>query len=183
MFGSAIVTVVALVAFVLWMSRDKPKPPEEKKVVADRAVDGPTPDEPEEEVVEKKASRPQGRRRVARTRSVRSCGKASSRTCRSRRARGTTATSQAEIQTYPWPDYVTAEERNKIEEAITNLELGGIDAQDAEKYLIELDARSDDGTAQARRRSSRVSVASSASSRTSSTSTTARSATASVWPG
>ena len=53
--------------------------------------------------------------------------------------------SQAEISVYPWPEYVTAEERNTIEEAVSNLALGGIDAQDAERYLIELDARSDDG--------------------------------------
>jgi len=52
----------------------------------------------------------------------------------------------APIQTYAWPDTVTAEERNKIEEAITALiEYGGRDGDDAKAYLISLDVDEEDG--------------------------------------
>ena len=54
--------------------------------------------------------------------------------------------SQAPIQTYEWPAHVTAEERNKIEEAIVNLvDLGGRDGQEAEEYLVSLDRDQEDG--------------------------------------
>lgn len=47
---------------------------------------------------------------------------------------------QAEIKTYPWPDHVTAEEKNRIEKEIDNLKWGGRDSRDAENYFAELDA-------------------------------------------
>ena len=143
-FGSALVVVVAIIGFVVWAMRDKPVPVEEKKEVA---VQPPpvdlTPDEPEEPPEPKKRTpvvakgREDEKRPELRTGLLENVPIPEGK--RKYRA------SQAEIRTYPWPDYVTAEERNKIEEAIGNLELGGIDAQDAERYLIELDARSDDG--------------------------------------
>ncbi len=45
-----------------------------------------------------------------------------------------------EIQTFPWPDYVTAAERNRIEDSISLiLETGGREGREAEAYLAELD--------------------------------------------
>lgn len=143
-FGSAIVVVVALVAFILWVSRDKPKPVvEEKKEVATKHVYVETPDEPEEVVVVKKAPKVAKGREDEKRPELRE-GHLESVPIPEGKTKYNAG--RAEIRTYPWPEYVTAEERNKIEEAVTNLELGGIDAQDAERYLIGLDARSDDGT-------------------------------------
>ncbi len=52
--------------------------------------------------------------------------------------------SQATIKTYPYPDHVTAEEKNKIEEAINGIvEIGGRDLRDGTKYLVALDAYAD----------------------------------------
>ena len=46
----------------------------------------------------------------------------------------------AEIRAFPWPDYVTADERNRIEEAITTIfDVGGRDGREAEEYLASLD--------------------------------------------
>ena len=50
------------------------------------------------------------------------------------------ARKEGPIETHPWPDYVTGEERAKIEAAINTIfEVGGIDARDAEAYLVNLD--------------------------------------------
>ncbi|MHC5011814.1 MAG: hypothetical protein ACYTG6_12865 [Planctomycetota bacterium] len=50
--------------------------------------------------------------------------------------------SRAEIQTYPWPEDVTGEERNKIDEAVHNaLEVGGRDGLEAEEYLVSMDLK------------------------------------------
>jgi hypothetical protein len=50
----------------------------------------------------------------------------------------------AEIAAFPWPDHVTAEEKNKIEEALKTIwDVGGRDARDAEKYLVRLDKDAD----------------------------------------
>jgi len=143
-FGSAIVVVVALVAFIIWVSRDKSQPVEEKKEVAVAPPIDMTPDEPELEAPPPKKRTPKvpkGREDEKRPELREGLLENVPIPEGKRKYRA----SQAEIQTYPWPDYVTAEERNKIEEAVTNLELGGIDAQDAERFLIKLDARGDDG--------------------------------------
>lgn len=49
----------------------------------------------------------------------------------------------AEIQAYPWPDYVTAEEKNEIETALETIWGGGRDAREAEKWLVALDRDAD----------------------------------------
>lgn len=50
----------------------------------------------------------------------------------------------ADIQAYPWPESVTAEEKTRIEEAIRVIwEQGGRDARVAEKYLVGLDKDAD----------------------------------------
>jgi transcription initiation factor TFIIIB Brf1 subunit/transcription initiation factor TFIIB len=49
---------------------------------------------------------------------------------------------RAEVQTYPWPRDVTAEERNAIDEAVrTAIEQGGRDGADAERYLVGMDLK------------------------------------------
>ncbi len=142
-FGSAIVVVIALAAFIFWVSRDKPKPPEEPKKVAKTPVYVPTPDEPEEEVVVKKRTPKVEKGREDEKRPELREGRLDNVPIPEGKQKYRVG--QADIKTYPWPEYVTAEERNEIEEAVSNLELGGIDAQDAERYLVQLDARSDDG--------------------------------------
>ena len=53
---------------------------------------------------------------------------------------------KAPIQTYAWPDFVTAEERNKIEESITAMiEIGGRDGDEGQEYMVSLDVDEQDG--------------------------------------
>ena len=47
---------------------------------------------------------------------------------------------QAEIKEYPWPDYVTAEDRNAIEASIAKLANGGRDQTEGEAELVAYDA-------------------------------------------
>lgn len=51
---------------------------------------------------------------------------------------------KAAIETYPWPDYVTGEDRVRIEDAISTIfDVGGRDATDAELLLVEMDREAD----------------------------------------
>jgi hypothetical protein len=46
----------------------------------------------------------------------------------------------AEVTTFPWPDYVTAAEKNRIEESLrTIFDVGGREGREAEEYLVSLD--------------------------------------------
>lgn len=47
---------------------------------------------------------------------------------------------KAAIESYPWPDYVTGEDRVRIDDALhTIFDVGGRDGQDAELILVALD--------------------------------------------
>jgi len=62
----------------------------------------------------------------------------------SRIARTNTGARKAEIEAYPWPDYVTGEDRVKIEDGLdTIFNVGGRDAQLAERLLVEMDRKAD----------------------------------------
>lgn len=50
------------------------------------------------------------------------------------------AARQAEVETYPWPDHVTGEERIRIEAALESIfDVGGREGREAEAWLVELD--------------------------------------------
>lgn len=54
------------------------------------------------------------------------------------------AARDAPIETYPWPDYVTAEDRNRIEAALrTVFDVGGRDGVDAESIIVAMDRNAD----------------------------------------
>jgi hypothetical protein len=53
---------------------------------------------------------------------------------------------QAEIKEYPWPEYVTGEEKAQIEEAIAKLANGGRDQTEGEEFLAKIDAYPAEGT-------------------------------------
>ena len=47
---------------------------------------------------------------------------------------------EAAIESYPWPDYVSGEDRVRIENCLTTIvAMGGRDGRDAELSLVELD--------------------------------------------
>ena len=50
------------------------------------------------------------------------------------------AARSAEIRSYPWPDYVTGEDRSRIEDALRVIwDIGGRDGRDAEALLVGMD--------------------------------------------
>ena len=55
-------------------------------------------------------------------------------------ARTNAGARKAEIDTYPWPDYVSGEDRVRIEDCLSTIfDVGGRDAQDAELILVGMD--------------------------------------------
>ena len=59
-------------------------------------------------------------------------------------ARTNAQAKEAAIEAYPWPDYVTGEDRVKIEDGLSTIfDVGGRDAMLAERILVEMDREAD----------------------------------------
>lgn len=133
--------VAVIIVIVMVMSQEEPPPPKEEPEVAKEPYVEP-PDEPEPPKEEPKVLKPKpGREDEKRPELAQGNldslpvpeGKQKYRWQR------------AEIKTYPYPDHVTAEEKNKIEEMMKELEWGGRGMYDAMDALAEMDCRDADG--------------------------------------
>jgi hypothetical protein len=140
--GSIAGVVVAVILLVLFMSKDKPPVVKPKPVVQKPKEPEPPPPPPVE------IKRPPPKPKVEK-------GREDEKRPELREGRLEDVpipegkrkyrANQAELKEYDWPDYVTAEERNKIEEAIETFKWGGGDMIRAEEYLISLDAYPTEG--------------------------------------